>query len=189
MTDKDIFVERERALEDDYFRRRDLELIEKMRQQAAAERERSELRRMTGLYEPEMLEQLRTLGFTPETIVLLPLMPALQVAWADRAIQPGERDLILKFARARGVAEGSAADRQLAEWLDQEPPSHVFLHATRLIRAILDTAPEKIELTAGDIVRQAEAIADAAGGVFGVLRRISLEEKQILEELSQALNN
>src|SRR5690606_14726869 len=83
MTDKDIFVERERALEDDYFRRRDLELIEKMRQQAAAERERSELRRMTGLYEPEMLEQLRTLGFTPETIVLLPLMPALQVAWAD----------------------------------------------------------------------------------------------------------
>jgi hypothetical protein len=61
------------------------------------------------------------------------------------------------------------------------------MHATRLIRAMLDSAPGKAALTADDLVKHAETIADASGGVFGVLRRVSAEERQILTELAQQL--
>jgi tellurite resistance protein len=184
--DKDSIRERGRSLEDDYFRKRDLELVEKMRQAAAAEQTRTQLSEATGLKGTE-LEQLQALGFTPDTVSLLPLMPILQVAWADRTIEPGERALILKLARARGIAEGSGADRQLSQWLEQRPADHVFAQATRLIRAMLGTAPASVELRADDLVRQAEDIASASGGIFGIVGRVSAEEKQILNEIAQAL--
>lgn len=37
----------------------------------------------TGLTDPELLQALETVGFTPETVVLLPLMPDVQMAWAE----------------------------------------------------------------------------------------------------------
>src|SRR5918994_3977136 len=113
MTDKDIFAERERSLEEEYFRRKDRELIEKMRQAAAADEARSELGKRTGLMDPELLKDLQALGFTPDTVILLPLVPILQVAWAEGGISDAERYLLVKLARARGITEGSEADRQL----------------------------------------------------------------------------
>jgi tellurite resistance protein len=187
--DKDFLSDRERSIEEEYFRRRDRELIEKMRQAAAAQQARTEMGEQTGLKDAELLQQLQTLGFTPETVVLLPLMPALQVAWADREIEAGERALIVKLARTRGIAEGSAADAQLTEWLARKPADHVFMHATRLIKAMIETAPDRPDLTAADLVRQAEAIADASGGVFGAFRRVSAEERQMLNELAQQLKH
>lgn len=187
MAEKDAFAERGRSLEDDYFRKRDRELVDKMREAAVAGQARADMGAKTGITDPELLEQLQALGFTPETVTLLPLMPVLQVAWADRDISAAERTLIVKLARTRGVAEGSAADRQLADWIDRRPADHVFMHATRLIRAMLETAPGKADLTADDLVKQAEAIAAASGGIFGVLNRISLEERQLLNDLTQQL--
>jgi hypothetical protein len=186
MVEKDFFAERERSLEEEYFRRRDRELIEKMRRTAEAEQARARMGEQTGLEGAE-LEQLQALGFTPETVPLLPLMPILQVAWADREIEAGERALLFKLARARGIAEGGAADRQLAQWLEQRPPDRVFAGATQLIRAMLDTAPASVDLRADDLVRQAEAIAGASGGIFGIVGRVSAEERQILNEIVQAL--
>ena len=74
----------------------------------------------------------------PRPSILLPLVPIVQVAWAEGGVSDAERHLIVKLARARGITEGSAADRQLAEWLDRRPADHVFVYATRLIRAMLD---------------------------------------------------
>ena len=184
--EKDIFAERERSIEEEYFRRRDRELIDKMRRTAEAEQARVALGEQTGLAGPD-LEQLQALGFTPQTVTLLPLMPVLQVAWADRVIEDAERDLLVRLARSRGIAEGSAADVQLSQWLATRPPEHVFAHSMRLIRAMLDTAPPNVDLQAGDLLRQAEAIASASGGIFGILGRVSPEERQILKELEQQL--
>ncbi|HEY6508247.1 MAG TPA: hypothetical protein VIY56_09555, partial [Vicinamibacterales bacterium] len=107
MTDHDGLAERGRALEEEYFRRRDRELIDKMRQVAEAEGARVEMSRATGMQDPALLEQLQDLGFTPATVILLPVMPVLEMGWAEDEISAAERSLIVKFARSRGVYEHS----------------------------------------------------------------------------------
>ena len=186
MTDKDMFAERGRSLEEEYFRRRDKELIEKMRQAAQAEQLRSEMGKRTGLTDPELLRELEAMGFTPETVILLPLVPVVQVAWAEGGVSDAERHLIVKLARARGIEEGSAADRQLADWLARRPADHVFVYATRLIRAMLD-APGHLDLSADDLVKQAESIAAASGGMLGIIGRVSAEEREILATIAGQL--
>ena len=185
MADKDIFAERGRSLEEDYFRKKDKELIEKMRRAAAAADARAEMGKQIGLTDPAMLQELETLGFTPETVVLLPLVPVVQMAWAEGGVTPAERSLIVKVARARGIQDGGAADRQLSDWLDRRPGEHVFTHATRLIRAML-AAPGHGDLTAEALVEHCEAIAAASGGILG-MNRVSAEERQLLATLAAEL--
>lgn len=185
MADKDSFTERGRALEDEYFRNKDKELIEKMRRANAAVEARGALGTATGLTDPGMLQELEALGFTPETVGLLPLVPVVQMAWAEGGVTSAERSLILTLARARGIQEGGAADRQLSGWLDRRPGEHVFTQATRLIRAML-AAPGHGDLTAEDLVKHCEAIAAASGGILGI-NRVSAEERQLLATLAAAL--
>ena len=185
MTDKDGLTERGRALEDDYFRKRDQELIEKLRRAAAADAERAEMGRQVGLTDPESLLELEALGFTPETVSLLPLVPAVQVAWAEGGISAAERDLLVQLARRRGIEAGSAADRTLDGWLTARPDARVFQQATRLIRAMLG-APGAPDLTADDLVAYCESIAAASGGLLG-RNRVSAEERRLLTALADEL--
>ncbi|OFW39240.1 MAG: hypothetical protein A3F70_11405 [Acidobacteria bacterium RIFCSPLOWO2_12_FULL_67_14] len=184
MTDKDIIAERGRSLEDEYFRKKDRELIEKMQRAAATAQARAEMGARTGLNDPALLEELEGLGFTPDTVGLLPLVPAIQVAWAEGGVTAAERTLLVKLARARGIAEGTPADRQLGDWLDQRPAEEVFARATRLIRAMLSTGAR--QENAADLVKHCEAIAAASGGLFGV-NRVSAEERQLLTSLAAEL--
>lgn len=186
MTDKDIFAERGRALEEEYFRKKDKELIEKMRRAVTATETRAAMGEKTGLTDPDMLQELEALGFTAETVVLLPLVPVVQMSWAEGGVTPAERHLIVKLARARGIDEGGAADRQLSDWLDHRPGAHVFTHATRLIRAMLAT-PAHGDLTVADLVTYCESIADASGGMLGIIGRVSAEERQLLATFTAEL--
>jgi hypothetical protein len=186
MPDDNIFAERGRSLEEEYFRRKDKELIEKMRKAAAADEARSEMAKRTGLGDPELLKELEELGFTPETVILLPLVPIVQVAWAEGGVSPAERDLIVKLARTRGIEEGSAADRKLAEWLDARPGEQVFAHATRLIRAMLASPTAQAGLNADDLVKYCESIAAASGGILG-MKKISAEERALLSTIAASL--
>lgn len=185
MTDKDMMAERGRSLEDEYFRRKDKELVEKMRRAAAAADARAEMGKKLGLTDPEMLQELETLGFTPETVVLLPLVPVVQMAWAEGGVTPAERLLIVKLARGRGIQDGDAADRQLSDWLDRRPGEQVFAHATRLIRAVL--AAGHGDSSADDLVKYCESIADASGGILGFIGRVSAEEREILVTITAGL--
>ena len=188
MTDKDIFAERGRSLEDDYFRKKDRELIDKMKQAAQADQSRRELGERSGLKDPDLLKDLQDLGFTPDTLALLPLVPVIQMAWAEGGITAAERTLILDLARQRGIASGTAAGRQLEEWMNTRPDASVFARATRLIRAMLDSGHDSGIMSADEVVKQAENIAYASGGILG-LARVSQEEKAILASLASALKS
>jgi hypothetical protein len=187
MTQGDFLDDRRRASEDDYFRQKDKELIEKMRQAAAAEREKSELTARTGLSDPALIAELGALGFTPDTISVLPLVPVVQMAWAEGGITPAERELLISLARARGIAAGSAADELLADWMTRRPSDEAFARATRLIRAMLDTgATGEGTMSADDVIKYSESIAAASGGLFGI-GKISSEERATLNEIVSAL--
>ena len=172
-----------RQREDEYFRRKDRELIERMRQQTA----QRALETATGIHDPESLKDLQELGFTPQTIALLPLVPVLQVAWAEGDVTGPERELILNLARARDIAPGSDADTLLQQWLDHRPPADAFAKARRLIAAILDH-PEGIELhvSADDLLKYCEQIAHASGGIFG-FGTVSADERSALQQIAAQL--
>jgi hypothetical protein len=89
MTEHDAFAERGRALEEEYFHRKQKELVEMMRRVSAADQTRRDLVDRTGLHDPEMLRELEALGFTPETVNLLPVMPVLEMAWASGSVTDG----------------------------------------------------------------------------------------------------
>ena len=181
-------AERGRSLEEDYFRKRDQELVEKLRRAAAADTARQELSAASGLSDPDLLKELEELGFTPETVPLLPFVPLIQVAWAEGGVSQPERRLIIDLARSRGILEGSPADLELASWLSTRPSDAVFTRSTRLVRALLNATTLSGEmLTAKDLVKYCESIADASGGMFGI-KRISGEERAILEKLASELN-
>ena len=69
MSDHDAFAERGRALEEEYFRKKDRELIEKLRRASEADQARGELSKQTGVTDPAMLADLQELGLTADTVV------------------------------------------------------------------------------------------------------------------------
>jgi hypothetical protein len=185
--DHDAFADRGRALEEDYFRKKDRELVEKMRQAAEAEAARESLGQQTGLTDPALIAELQALGFTPETVRLLPLVPVVQVAWAEGSVTAAERKQVVELARTRGIAEGTPADTQLAEWLAIRPSDDVFARATRLIRALLAAPSEEpLAVTADDLVSYCERIAAASGGILGI-GRISGQERALIESIAAEL--
>jgi hypothetical protein len=187
MSEDDALHERGRAIEEEYFRRKDRELIERIRQKAAAEASQHALGVLTGVNDPEVLHELHALGFTPDTVALLPLMPVLQIAWAEGGVTPVERHLIEKLANARGIAPGGPADAQLMDWLANKPTPEVFAGAARLIRALLESGSDVLSnLSAEDLVAQCEQVAAASGGIFG-LGRISAEERELLASIAADL--
>jgi hypothetical protein len=188
VTDKDAFKERGRALEDEYFHRKERELIARMRERAAAESARTQLGQATGVADAEILQGLQDLGYTTDTITLLHLVPLVQMAWAEGHVTMRERDLIIEAARARGIESGSPADRQLQGWLAARPSEELFTTTLRAIAAMMQSRPED-ERKAGenDLLSYLTSIATASGGVLG-WGAVSDEERAVLARVTQALH-
>ena len=187
MTDRDAFAERGRSLEEEYFHRKEREVIDKMRVRAAAEEQRRRLGEKTGVADEEVLNDLQALGYTPETVMLLHLVPLIQTAWAEGGVSQKERDLIVKAARSRGIDEGTPCDQQLSMWLSKRPSDEMFEKTLRAIRTILQAQPaDAREASETDLLSLATAIASASGGIVG-FRAVSDEERQILTHISDEL--
>jgi hypothetical protein len=187
VAEKDAFAERGRSLEEQYFRKREQELIEKMRRRAEADAERRRLGEQAGVADEEILQDLQTLGYTPETVMLLHLVPLVQMAWAEGDVSPRERDLIVEAARARGISAGSPADKQLSGWLIRRPSNELFEKTLRAIGAILQARPAgEREASHKDLLSYLTAIASASGGVLG-FRAVSDEERKLLDRISREL--
>jgi hypothetical protein len=187
VTHEDGITDHVRAREEEHFRKKDRELIEKLRQADRDAKANRALEQQTGLHDPAMLHELRALGFTPETIALLPLVPMLQVAWARAGISEAERAMIVNLARTRGIAAGTPADHQLSEWLEHRPPDETFHKADRLIRAMIDSPDGgALHLSADELIALCDRIAHASGGIFGI-GRVSREEREALQEIAAAI--
>ena len=189
MTDRDAFAERGRSLEEEYFHRKERELIDKMRVRAAADEQRRRLGEMAGVADEEVLRDLQELGYTPETVMMLYLVPVIQIAWAEGGVSQKERDLIVKAARSRGITEGTPCDQQLNIWLTTRPSDEMFEKSLRAIRTLLQAqSGDAREASEKDLLSLATAIASASGGIVG-FGAVSAEERQILSHINDELKN
>lgn len=187
MADSDAFGTRRRGLEEDYFRRREQELVEKIRLRAEEQAGRRRLAETTGVTNEDILTDLQALGYTAETVRLLHLLPLVQIAWAEGDVSDRERGLIVEAARSHGVEPGSEADRQLADWLSTRPSEDFFGRTLRIIPAILEAGPsEEREARHRSLLDYCSAIASASGGLLG-FGKVSDEERRLLSRISEEL--
>lgn len=187
MSGRDALGDRGRGLEEEYFHRREKELIEKMQQRSAEESRRQQLAARVGVADEDVLKDLEALGYEPDTVALIHLVPFVQMAWAEGGVSSRERELVTEAARAHGVAEGSGADRQLAAWLKDRPSDEFFDRTLRLIGVILEGRPaDERAANREDLLAYTAAIASASGGIMGI-GKVSDEERQLLARIKQEL--
>ncbi len=187
MSDKDAFADRKRALEEEYFRKKEKELIEKLHRRAALEADRRKLSEMIGVSDQEILNDLQELGYTPETLNLLHLVPLVQVAWAEGRVSSRERELIVEAASERGIKEGTAAYKKLNEWLTKRPDEEFFERTLMILGAIIESLPaEKRAADESTLLSYCERIAEASGGILGI-GRVSDKERKALKQIAYEL--
>lgn len=192
MSEKSL-ANRGRALEDEYFRKQDRELIEKLRRRSESEAEQQEMAASVGITDPQIMRSLVELGHTRETIPLLYLMPMVQVAWSDGSISKRERGLILEVAASHGLQADSPAHQQLRDWLDEKPSEEFLMKTLCLMAVILDSLPpDKQQISRRDLASYCTQVAEAQGsllGRIGIGSNISTEERTLLDRVAAELEH
>ncbi|MEZ4465938.1 MAG: hypothetical protein R3F60_07725 [bacterium] len=175
-----------RAHEEDFFHKRNQELIEKLRKKLAAEETAEGLKAATHIQDDELLQHLARLGVTQHTLPVLHLVPLLQVAWADGEIQAEERVLLQQAADEANVqGEARAA---FEEMLKNKPSQEFFDAALDFIRAMLAAMPaDRAAAAKANLESLAWRVADAAGGLFGLFGRVEGAEKGALQDITRRL--
>jgi hypothetical protein len=186
-----MFKERGQSFEDEYFRKHDAKLIEKLRERARLEEVAEAVAVKLQVDNPELLERIMALGVTLDTAPAFLLAPLVQVAWAGGAVTNREREAVLRVATARGVEKGSPAYAQLGQWLRERPDDALFDSAIEAIKTGLSvlTPAEQAERTKR-IVDACRQVAEASGGlgkVLGLGSGVSGKEEALLDAISSTL--
>jgi len=176
--------------EEEFFHQKNQELITRLRHQLeTAERARA-LETATGIHDRELMSWLAELGITPENAPVLHLVPLFQVAWADGAIQPAERELLEKAAAETGIQPETAAYAAFQELL-KAPPSRGYYDAALIyVRLVLAALPaEQADGARENLQSLAGQIAKASGGIFGLFSKVADEERTALRQISAQLES
>lgn len=189
MSAKRFLEEREHALEDEYFHRKDRELIARLREAGRRDAERRGLENRLDTHDAAFLEQLQAAGFAPDNLALLHLVPLVEVAWSEGEVTPRERELILAMAARRGISPDDPAYKQLVGWLDNQPDEAFFATTYEAIRKMLALEDEPSRHAAqADLELWSTKIAEATGGILGMMP-ISKDERECLRRISQRLSD
>ena len=183
---KDAFRDRERALETAFFHRVDDTLLADLKSSLSLEQETQELSEATGLTDQNLLNELVSLGLSPETVMAISLVPLVLVAWADGKVDAKERSTIFAAAKEQGITDGSPAAKMMKHWLNSKPDTKLGATWIHYIQTIFDDLEDNArQALVSDFDRRTRAIAKSSGGALG-LGKISNAEKSEIADLRQA---
>ena len=174
--------------ENAYFHEKDAELIERLRRGFELEAERQRLGEAIGVADQSILRNLQDLGYTRDTIMLLPLVPLVQVAWVDGELASRESERIRELVHIRGLGEGTPAFDLLESWLRRRPSDEFFLKTLCVIRNLLSALHEdELQTIKQDLISCCTYIARGSGAILGLGNEIGSAEQQLLAEIANAL--
>ena len=167
---RDLFKERERGFEADYFRKQDEKLLAKMRERAHLQEVAQALADKLRVDDAELLRRVIELGLSRENGAAILLAPLVQVAWAEGEVTERERAVVLETAAARGIEAGSPPWAQLEEWLAQRPSDALFETALEVMKAGLAVfPPDERDQRIREIVAGCRRVAEVSGGLMKLL--------------------
>src|SRR5262245_9777639 len=180
----DALHKREKALEEEFFAKKNQQLRDKLKATFDQEVTREGLKAATGITDPTVLERLMALRVRGETMAAFWLYPLVEVAWADGKLDGKERDAILEAAVAGGIERGSAGYELLEATMADGPTEarrKVWFAYAKDLAARLD--PGERRRVREDLVARARKVAEASGGLLGV-GKVSGAEQQILDAIA-----
>ncbi len=172
--------------EDEYFHRRDRELLEQARRAEAVVQERQALSAALGITDEALLQRLQALQVTADNAWLLSWLPAIQIAWL-KGLSGGERQWLLDHIREKRGSIDEATASRLDGWLATKPDDGLFAAArAALVTRIGALAPAARAAATADVLDAARGVAGASGGILGV-GSVSSDERAALEALARDL--
>lgn len=127
------------------------------------------------------------LGFDAQTARVLPLMPLIQVAWADGSVSASEESKVLEFAESRNLMPETAPYRFLKRVLVDRPSDLFFERVNRVLMHIVQADPES--WVKKSIPELCQEVAEASGGVLGIFgEKVSTEERELIDHLTAQFN-
>ena len=189
---KGVLSDREKALEESYFRQHDAKLLEKLRQRAGLDDIATALAEKLHVENPALLARARKVGDTADTAAAFLLAPLVQIAWAEGSVGKRERAAVLRLALERGVPDGTPAHAQLVRWLEERPDDALFDTALECLEAALAVLPpkerdERLEQIADACREVAEASGTEVARLIGLGNGVSSSEASILDTISKRL--
>jgi len=137
----------------------------------------------------KLVERLRSLGIDRENYRVLALLPLVQVAWADGRVQQAEEQLITEAATQLGLEPGGTWVGVLQSWLRSPPSDLDYLRGQQALLALAQlSASDLDQSTLGELIDLSAEVAQAAGGLFGVMFQIEDTEKRALNDIAQILS-
>lgn len=139
----------------------------------------------------EQLEQaLHEVGVDRETWRAVLLLPVVQVAWADGAVQTPERVRILELAHEHGLLDTPAGE-VVRRWLAVPPSAAIIARGRQVLTALLQRhrgPGAELDVAALDeIERHCHEVARAAGGLFDLVFTVDEREARALRRITAAL--
>jgi hypothetical protein len=173
--------------EDEYFHRRDRELMEQKRRAEAEVTAREALASALGINNDDLMGRLQAQGITPELAVLLPWLPAIQVAWL-KSLTAAERDwLVDHINTVQAPALDAAAAARLKEWMANSPSDQLYAAAREALALQLATlGPDAAAALRDKVLNAARGVSAASGGVLGI-GSVSSDEKAVLDAIARQL--
>jgi hypothetical protein len=186
-----IFGDREKAMEEAFFRHQDAKLIETLRQKAHLDEIALALGEKLQIDNPDLLVRVRAAGVSLDTAPALFLAPLVQVAWAGNSVTKPEHDAVLRLARDRGMDPISPAYAQLEQWLKERPDDALFQTAVEVIKYGFSVLPndekdERIRRLVDACHDVAEASGSTLGWILG-LKDVSNREAATLDDINNGL--
>jgi len=192
-----IFGDREKAMEESYFRKEDARLLEKLRKKAPLDDIALALGEKLQVDNPDLLQRVKSAGISLDTAAALFLAPLVQVAWAEESVTRPEHDAVLRIARERGIAAESPAYAQLESWLHNRPEDEIFDIGIAVIKHGFSVLPvgernERIKMILDACNEVAEASGSSLGFVLALsnvmgLNRVSDSETATLDMIGKTL--
>jgi len=189
-----IFGDREKAMEEAYFRQENAKLVDKLRKQAHLDEIGLALGQKLEVDNPDLLQRVRDLGVSLETASALFLAPLVQVAWAGGTVTKSEHDAVLRIARGRGIETGSPAYAQLEDWLKARPEDALFDTSVEVLKQGFSVLPgdereERIKRLLDACHEVAEASGSTLSWILGIvdLKNVSHSEAATLDMIASTL--
>ncbi len=178
--------DRRQALEDSFFRKRDCELLQKLKEELAHELKRKELAAISGFTDVDLLDRLIRLDLGNNALAALSMVPLVRVAWADGRLLEKERDAILQAAVQSGISKSCPSYQCLLAWLEEKPDGELFQAWSDYVKALGETLSDTDRIALRDgLVAHARQVAEASGGFLG-LGAISESEQAELDRIEAA---
>jgi hypothetical protein len=131
---------------------------------------------------------LQSLGVDARTWKVVTMLPLVQVAWADGAVQDAERRRVLEIAVGCSAVEGDG--RMVLEgWLRHRPSESYFARGSQALCGLASRGGLRdCGMDERELLARCEQVAVAASGFFGVLGGVDADERAAIAAVKRLLS-